>query len=62
MKDLGYKAFKDAMDNNKFDLINPVTGQAALRTFEGVANAKTISGFYKTINGENIISTWWIKN
>lgn len=62
MKDLGYKAFKDAIDNNKFDLIDPNTGNQLFRTFEGVANSRTISGYYKEVNGEKIISTWWIKN
>ena len=62
MKDLGYKSFKDAMDNNKFDLIDPNTGNQLFRTFEGTANGRTISGYYKDINGEKIISTWWIKN
>ena len=62
MKDLGYKSFKDAMNNNKFDLPNPITGQPDLRTFEGVANGRKVSGYYKTVNGEKIISTWWIKN
>jgi hypothetical protein len=62
MKDLGYKAFKDAMDNNKFDLIDPLKGSVTPRTFEGVANGRTISGYYKELNGEKIISTWWIKS
>jgi len=56
MKDLGYKSFKDAIDNpNKIDINGP-------RTFEGSANGRNISGFYKEVNGEKIISTWWIKN
>jgi hypothetical protein len=56
MKDLGYKSFKDAIDNpTKIDINGP-------RTFEGTANGRTISGFYKDVNGEKIISTWWIKN
>ena len=62
MKDLGYKAFKDAMVNNKFDLVDPLTGNTLPRTFEGIANGRTISGYYKTINGENVINTWWVKN
>lgn len=58
MKDLGYKSFKDAIDNpsTKID-VNGVP-----RTFEGTANGRTISGYYKEVNGEKIISTWWIKN
>jgi hypothetical protein len=58
MKELGYKAFKDAIDNptTKID-VNGVQ-----RTFEGTANGRTISGYYKDVNGEKIISTWWIKN
>ena len=56
MKDLGYKSFKDAIDNpNKIDINGP-------RTFEGYAEGKTISGYYKEVSGEKIISTWWIKN
>jgi hypothetical protein len=56
MKDLGYKSFKDAIDNlTKIDINGP-------RTFEGIANGRTISGYYKELNGEKIISTWWIKN
>jgi len=48
MKDLGYKAFKDAIDNpNKIDI-------NGIRTFEGVANGRTISGYYKEVNGEKI--------
>jgi hypothetical protein len=40
---------------NKIDINGP-------RTFEGSANGRNISGFYKEVNGEKIISTWWIKN
>jgi hypothetical protein len=62
MKDLGYNAFKDAMDNNKFDIIDPLTGNVIPRSFEGVANNRVIEGHYKVVNGEKIIWTWWIKN
>jgi hypothetical protein len=27
-----------------------------------IANGRTISGYYKEVGGEKIISTWWIKN
>jgi hypothetical protein len=60
MKDLGYKSFKDAMDNNKFDIIDPLTGFPIPRSFQGLANGKKIMGHYKPVNGENIISSWWI--
>ncbi|WP_235820821.1 CdiA family toxin C-terminal domain-containing protein, partial [Flavobacterium covae] len=60
MKDLGYRAFKDAMDKNTFNVIDPLTNEVIPRTFKGVANGKTIMGHYKTVNGENIISSWWI--
>ncbi len=54
MKDLGYDAFKDAMDNNNF-----YPDQA--RTFRGVADGKVISGHYKVVNGEKVISSWWFE-
>jgi hypothetical protein len=60
MKDLGYKSYKDAMDNNRFDISDPITGDDIPRTFQGSANGRTIMGHYKTVNGENIISSWWI--
>jgi hypothetical protein len=55
MKELGYKSFKDAMDNSGFDLIGP-------RTFVGTANGQTINGYYKIVNNEKVIKTWWIIN
>jgi hypothetical protein len=60
MKDLGYKAFKDAMDNNRFDVV--LTNGASNRTFKGMANGRTIEGYYKEVNGDKVISTWWIFN
>jgi hypothetical protein len=56
MKDLGYYGLKDAIDNTSKININGV------RTFEGSANGLNISGYYKEVNGQKIISTWWIKN
>ena len=55
MKELGYKAFKDAIDNSKFDTFGP-------RRFNGIANGKTIHGYYKVVDGEKVLKTWWIVN
>jgi hypothetical protein len=60
MKDLGYKSFKDAMDKNAFNVFDPLTNEVIPRTFKGSANGRTIMGHYKIVNGENIISSWWI--
>jgi len=54
MKEYGYNAFKNAMDNNTFHLTK--------RTFTVTVNGRTIEGYFQTVNGENIIKTWWIKN
>lgn len=55
MIDLGTKAFKDAMDKNVFDIIK--------RKFTGVANGRTINGYFEmNSQGERIIKTWWISN
>jgi hypothetical protein len=55
MKELGYYSFKDAINNNsKIDINGP-------RTFEGSVNGTIISGYYQEINGQKIISSWWIK-
>lgn len=56
LKNLGYNAFKDAIDNpGKINVNGP-------RTFEGSFEGRSISGYYKDVNGEKIISSWWIKN
>jgi hypothetical protein len=60
MKELGYKSFRDAIDNNRFDISDPITGDNIPRTFQGTANGRTIMGHYKPVNGENIINSWWI--
>ncbi len=60
MKELGYKSYKDAMDKNSFDVKDPLTNLEIPRSFQGSANGRTILGHYKTVNGENIISSWWI--
>ncbi|MGZ4054943.1 MAG: eCIS core domain-containing protein [Bacteroidia bacterium] len=57
MKDLGYNSFKYAIDNNTFDL--PPIGA---RGFYGIANGRTIQGYYQIVNGEKVIKTWWISN
>jgi hypothetical protein len=54
MKELAYKAFKDAIDNNKF---LPNSG----RVFEGIGNGKNIKGHYMELQNQKIISTWWIE-
>jgi hypothetical protein len=62
MKDLGYYGFKDAIDRNNFNIMNPVTNSPISRSFEGNSNGLIIFGYYNEINGQKIISTWWIKN
>ena len=54
MKEIGYNAYKNAMDNNLFYPNNA-------RMFEGTYNGLTIKGHYKEVNGEKLISTWWIE-
>jgi len=55
MKDMGYIAFKDAMDNNKFY-------PEDARTFKGIANGQIITGHYKEVNGEKVLNSWWLSD
>ena len=54
MKELGAKAFKDAMENNAFNNID--------NSFSGMANGRRIVGHYEVVNGEKIPRTWWIEH
>ncbi|MFL1897211.1 hypothetical protein ACJRPK_16025 [Aquimarina sp. 2-A2] len=59
IKQIGYDAFKNAIANNTFDQLSISRSN---RSFSGNVGSMTIEGFYKEVDGDKVISTWWISN